>query len=171
MINLFLYDTLKKSQKDKINTLIKLKIIWIENTYKSLKDYLENCEQNKFYIFIFPKEDNLYEIKLRYKNLKLSHKNIKDSLVNSEKKELKNYKQELLSKYIFCEEILKEFLDEYFFKDIIINLNSESGIRYFKNLLVLLSSIIHYCTSIIEKNKFYSIEDERMNIIKSIIEN
>ena len=171
MINLFLYDTLKKSQKDKINTLIKLKIIWIENTYKSLKDYLENCEQNKFYIFIFPKDDNLYEIKLRYKNLKLTHKNNKDSLVNSEKKELKNYKQELQSKYIFCEEILKEFLDEYFFKDIIINLNSESGIRYFKNLLVLLSSIIHYCTSIIEKNKFYSIEDERMNIIKSIIEN
>jgi hypothetical protein len=45
---------------------------------------------------------------------------------------------QLKQKYKDIEEYFEKFLDEYLFKDIIINFNLKSGIRFFKHLIFVL---------------------------------
>ena len=126
-----------------------------------INEFLNNFSNyNKIFVFIFPKDENCYIVKIRYininnlkKDLKIpQNENIQDNL------ELLNINQNY-----------KESFDEYLFKDIIINFNLKSGIRYFKNLIFFLCSKIDYLSKITNNNKYIPIEEEKMDKIKTIL--
>ena len=161
IICLSLYDILKRNEIEKLKTTIKLEIIFMDYPNQYINEFLNNFSNyNKIYVFIFPKDENCYIVKIRYininnlkKDLKIpQNENIQDNL------ELLNINQNY-----------KESFDEYLFKDIIINFNLKSGIRYFKNLIFFLCSKIDYLSKITNNNKYIPIEEEKMDKIKTIL--
>ena len=169
IISLSLYDILTKKEIEKLKSSIKLEIIFMDYPNQHINEFLNNFNYySKVYVFIFPKDENFYNVKIRYRNISNLKKELKiPQNASNDEENLKLLK--IKQNYKYIEEYIKEFLDEYLFKDIIINFNLKSGIRFFKNLIFFLSSKIDYISKITNNQKFIPIEEQKINKIKTIL--
>ena len=169
IINLSLFDILKRDEIEKYNSSIKIEIIFMDYPNQYINEFLNNSSYfSKIYVFIFPREKNCYNIKIRYSNINHLKKELKISQNENIQENLKFI--QLKQKYKDIEEYFEKFLDEYLFKDIIINFNLKSGIRFFKHLIFVLSSKMDFLSKITNNNKkFIPIEEEKINKIKTIL--
>ena len=169
IISLSLYDILTKKEIEKLKSSIKLEIIFMDYPNQHINEFLNNFNYySKVYVFIFPKDENFYNVKIRYRNINNLKKELKiPQNASNDEENLKLLK--IKQNYKYIEEYIKEFLDEYLFKDIIINFNLKSGIRFFKNLIFFLSSKIDYISKITNNQKFIPIEEQKINKIKTIL--
>ena len=139
---------------------------------QSINEYLEkvNKSTNKIYIFIFPRAKNLYKVQLRVRTILNQNDEKKKRSFYSRNQILKEQielseSQKNFIDFKYIEEYLDDFIKQYFLKDFMINMNSPSGIRYFKNLIILLNSRINYIKEKLQSQPFISIEEKIINQI------
>ena len=172
-VNLFLYDSINDNEKRKsIFLTSQIEIIWMDYPNQSINEYLEKVNQstNKIYIFVFPNAKNLYKVELRVRTI-LNQKDEKKkrsfysrNQILSEKIELSQTQKNFID-FKYIEEYLDDFIQHYFLKNFMVNMNSPSGIRYFKNLIILLNSRINYIKEKLQSQPFISIEEKIINQI------
>ena len=172
-VNLFLYDSINDNEKRKSVFLTsQIEIIWMDYPNQSINEYLEkvNKSTNKIYIFIFPRAKNLYKVQLRVRTILNQNDEKKKRPFYSRNQILKEQielseSQKNFIDFKYIEEYLDDFIKQYFLKDFMINMNSPSGIRYFKNLIILLNSRINYIKEKLQSQPFISIEEKLINQI------
>ena len=178
-VNLYIYDSIKNNEKrNNILLISQIEIIWMDYPNQSINDYLKkvNNSYNKIYIFIYPRAKNLYKVQLRVRTIL----NEKDETKNKpyysrnqilkEKIELSDTQKEFID-FKYIEQYLDDFMNQYFIKDFMINISSESGKRYFKNLIILLNTRINYIKENLECKPFITIEEKILSQILQLNKN
>ena len=147
-VNIFLFDSIKdKEKKDNLIIKSQIEIIWLDYPNQKINDYLKKINNSyyKIYIFILPIIKNLYKVQLRVK--KIEEKN---------------------NKHYYFEEYINKFINNFFLKDFMINLNCPSGIRYFKTILIILNSRINYIKEKSKSKNFITKEEKIINKISKL---
>jgi hypothetical protein len=145
---------------------------------QSINDYLKkvNNSYNKIYIFIYPRAKNLYKVQLRVRTILNEKDEIKKkpyysrNQILKEKIELSDTQKEFID-FKYIEQYLDDFMNQYFIKDFMINISSESGKRYFKNLIILLNTRINYIKENLECKPFITIEEKILSQILQLNKN